>query len=138
MPQTQPSPKPINNNSSIAFANDNFCGINHPPLEGGSNGKAVWGGVNFLSASQAFNSNASQAFNQNASQAFNSKALLNKPHSFLNPSPAFNNFKNSPSLAQNASSLLFASLQDDSRQPLRRSLRSLLNPFWLKTLFAFF
>ena len=64
--------------------------------------------------------------------------LLKKPNSAQNASPAFNNFKSSPSSAQNASSLLFASLQDDSRQPLRRSLRSLLNPFWLKTLFAFF
>ena len=34
------------------------------------------------------------------------------------PSKTFNNFKNSPSSAQNASSLLFASLQDDSRRGL--------------------
>jgi hypothetical protein len=95
MPQTLSSTKPINNNSSIGFANDNFCG-------------------SFCTFSPNYFLNY-----------FPSSDFENSQISALKAStPVFNNFKNNPSSALNASSLFSSKLRfdskSDSRQPLRR------------------
>ena len=82
MPQTQSSTKPINNNLSIGFANDNFS------LK-----------KQFLLKTKTLN------LPQNISSSFPFKTNLSStPNSSLN----FKNFKNSPHSLLNASSLFCA------------------------------